>query len=149
MATRRVIKSVLGNFLGSYISRNSDFDGYWLFGFLVADLGNLKIDLLDQQGVADSHSPIALAMSSAVAKFGEQRRKAGLAASHIRNASLTIQRFPGSESHSINGRPREGFKVRFLAEAVMVNGRHYEKDRIAFVAPHDPHVELRSARISG
>lgn len=37
MARRRVIKSVLHNFLGTYISRYSDFRGYWLFGFLVSN----------------------------------------------------------------------------------------------------------------
>ncbi len=36
---RRIIKAVLDNFLGTYTSRYSDFHGYWLFGFLVKDLG--------------------------------------------------------------------------------------------------------------
>ena len=35
MPTRRVIKSVLHNFLGTYTSRYSDYNGYWLFGFMV------------------------------------------------------------------------------------------------------------------
>ena len=41
MATRRVIKSVLSNFLGTYVSRYSEYDGYLLFGFLVADFDEL------------------------------------------------------------------------------------------------------------
>ncbi len=148
MATRRVIKAVLGNFLGTYVSRHSDFDGYWLFGFIVADLGDLNVDLL-QQEVIDLQSPISVAISSAVAKFNDQRRKAGLAASNLRNASLTIQRLPSAVSDSINGHHCAGFKVRFLAEAVLVDGRHYEKERVLFVAAHNPNIELRSARICG
>ena len=74
MATRRVIKCVLGNFLGTYTSRYSDFGGYWLFGFLVADLAELQINLLGQD-VSDPASPSGVAISSAVAKFDEQREK--------------------------------------------------------------------------
>ena len=57
MASRRVIKGVLGNFLGTYVSRYSDYDGYWLFGFLVGDLGELRINLLGQS-VSDPDTPI-------------------------------------------------------------------------------------------
>ena len=46
MTTRKAIKSVLDNFLGTYISRYSDYDGYWLFGFLVKESPHLKINLL-------------------------------------------------------------------------------------------------------
>ena len=33
MPSRKVLKSVIQGFLGTYVSRNSDFDGYLLFGF--------------------------------------------------------------------------------------------------------------------
>jgi len=147
MATQRVIKSVLGNFLGTYVSRYSDFDGYWLFGFLIGDCGDLKVDLLQHQSVTDPPTPIALAMSSAVSKFDDQLRKAGLQHSQVRNAWLTIRQMPETESGSINGHLCAGFKMKFLAEAVMSDGRHYEKERVVLVAPHDPKVELRSARM--
>ena len=48
MASRSVIKSVLWNFLGTYMSRYSDYDGYWLFGFLIEDMGELEINILGQ-----------------------------------------------------------------------------------------------------
>ena len=90
MASRRVIKGVLGNFLGTYVSRYSDYDGYLLFGFLVGELGELRINLLGQS-VSDPDSPRGVAVLSAVARFEDQRRKGGLAASRIREASLTMQ----------------------------------------------------------
>ena len=38
MATTRTIRGVLGNFLGTSMSRNSDRDAYWLLGYLIADI---------------------------------------------------------------------------------------------------------------
>ncbi len=78
MATRRIIKGVLGNFLGTYVSRYSDYDGYLLFGFLVGDFAELRINLLGQS-VADPDSPLGVAVLTAVAKFEDQRAKAHLA----------------------------------------------------------------------
>jgi hypothetical protein len=48
MKPRRIIKGVLHNFLGTYTSRYSDYDGYWLFGMLVRDVEELSIDLLPE-----------------------------------------------------------------------------------------------------
>jgi len=145
VATRRVITGVLDNFLGTYVSRNSDFDGYLLFGFLVADLGELRIDLLGQPA-EDPRTPAGAAAATAVARFDDQRRKAGLRLSQVHEAWLTIRRLPGPVSGEVNGRPRAGFNVRFAAAAVADNGRRYDRARVAFVAPHDAAAELRSAR---
>lgn len=46
MPTQRAIRGVLGNFLGTYTSRYSEHDGYWLFGLVVAELGELEVNLL-------------------------------------------------------------------------------------------------------
>ena len=40
------VKGVLDNFLGTFTSRYLDHNGYWVFGMLVGDLGELRIDLL-------------------------------------------------------------------------------------------------------
>jgi len=98
MASRRVIKAVLGNFLGTYISRYSDFDGYWLFGFLVESPDDIRVDVLQENHVTCSGSPSDLATTLAVAKFDDQRPKAGLAPSQVRSAWLTIRRMPGTGS---------------------------------------------------
>jgi hypothetical protein len=146
MATRRVIKGVLENFLSTYVSRYSDYEGYLLFGFLVGDFAELRINLLGQS-VSEPLSPMGVVVLSAIAKFEDQRRKAGLADSRIREAFLTIRQLPGSVSGSINGHNCPGFNVSFLAEAVMDDGKRYERDRVVFVAPHQPAVELRSGRV--
>jgi hypothetical protein len=145
MATRRVIKGVLGNFLGTYVSRYSDYDGYLLFGFLVGQLDELRVNLLGQS-VSEPLSPLGVAVLTAVTKFEEQRRKAGLAASRIREASLTVRRLPGLVSGSINRQPCSGFNISFRAAAVMDDGKNYERERVVFVAPHQAAVELSSGR---
>jgi hypothetical protein len=145
MPTRRVIKSVLNGFLGTYTSRYSDCDGYWLFGFLVAELGELRIDLLAAP-TDDSVTPLNLAIRSAAAKFEDQLHKADLVRPQIREAWLTIQKLPGLAAGEINGVPSAGHNVRFLAGAIMDGGRRYEREQVVFVAPHNAKVELRSTR---
>jgi hypothetical protein len=145
MATRRVIKSVLGNFLGTYVSRNSDYDGYLLFGFLVGDLGELKINLLGQS-VSDPETPLGVAILSAAVRFEDQMRKASLVRSQVRDAWLTIRKLPGLVEGSVNGHPSTGFNLSFLAGAVVDDGKRYQRERVVFVAPHNAEVERQSAR---
>jgi hypothetical protein len=90
MPTRRVIKGVLGIFLGTYVSRYSDYDGYLLFGFLVSEFQEVRINLLGQS-VADPKTPMGVAVLSAVAKFAQQLQRASLPLSRVRNACLTIR----------------------------------------------------------
>src|SRR4051794_17775759 len=100
MATRKVIRGVLSNFLSTYVSRYSDYDGYWLFGFLVSDLGELRIDLLVPI-VGDPDTPLGAAIRSAAAKFADQAGKAGLTRSQVRDAWLAILRLPGPVGGSV------------------------------------------------
>lgn len=146
MSPRRAIRGVLQSFLGTYTSRNADFDGYWLFGFLINDLGELQIDLLTPK-VTDSCNTLDVALRSAVGKFEDQMRKAGLERSQVREAWLTIRRLPERAEGSVNGQLCEGYNLSFLAGAVTDCGRRYEIQNIVFVAPHNPEIELRRGRI--
>ena len=145
MASRRVLKSTLANFLGTYSSRYSDYDGCWLFGLLVDKFHDLRIDLL-AQGDNDAISPRGAAFQYAILRFGEQCRKAGLVPSQIREAWLTMNRLSGSARGSVNGRPCDGYSVKFTAEAVTDLGRRYKRELVVFVAPHNAKVEIRSTR---
>jgi hypothetical protein len=144
MATLRVINSVLRNFLGTYTSRYSDYEGFWLMGFLVADFGELEFDLLARGG--DLNTPLAAAKQLAATKFADQVRKGCLEPARIREARLSIIKRPDLKTGSVNGHPCVGHDVYFRANAVMDNSKRYEKERVLFVAPHDPRVELRSSR---
>lgn len=139
----RAIKSVLWNFLGIFTSRYTDFGGYWLFGFLIDDLSTLHIDLLTP-AIPEPASPEDAARHAAVIKFGDQLGKSRLARHRVREASLTITKFPERVATSINGQTRPGHRVTFIATAILDNDRRYERELTALVAPHDPLVELRS-----
>lgn len=143
--TPRAIRGVLANFLGSYTSRYSDYDGYWLFGFLVNDLSELRIDLLASP-TGESGNPLGLAVRFAAAKFADQVEKAGLLRSQIREGWLTIRKLSGQEASSVNGVPCAGHIVGFSAVAVMEGGQRYEREQNMFVAPHNAEVERQSMR---
>lgn len=142
MATRRVLKSVVHNFLGTYLSRETDFDGYWLFGLLVSGLVSLETDLADRTP-RSAVDPLDAAIVLAATKFADQVSKAGLDPWRIAKARLRITRAPGMVEGSVRGRRRDGYDVRFEVCAVADTGLRCELARSAFVAPHDPRVELR------
>jgi hypothetical protein len=145
MATRRVIRGVLANFLSTYVSRYSDYDGYWLFGMMVGDLEELYIDLL-APARCDLDGPLGVAVASARAKFEEQVAKGGLTRAQLVQAWLLIRRLPEVARSTVNDCPCAGHRVSFLAGAVLDDGRRYEREQVLFIAPHDPQVERRSAR---
>lgn len=146
MANRRMIRGALGNFLGTYTSRYSDYDGYWLFGMLVDQLDELDIDLLHPGESSGPASPIALAIRLAASKLADQLGKAGIPASCIREARLTIAKLPGVTQGPVNGRVCAGHNVRFCARVVSDLGTTYEKAISVFIAPHNPRIESRSGR---
>jgi hypothetical protein len=144
MAARRVIKSVLWNFLGTYVSRYSDYGGFWLFGFLT-DIDELRFNVLGPTA-SDPDSPMGVATQLATEKFKQQCEKAGIAPSQICESWLAISKLPGAVRGPVNGRPSDGYNIKFTAEAVTDLGRRYKKERTVFVAPHNAAIEIRSAR---
>ncbi len=145
MPSGRSIRGVLANFLATYTSRYSDYDGYWLFGFLVGALGELEIDLLAPVP-SPTDDPLSSARHSAPIKFLDQLRKARLEPSQLRDARLTIRELPGPVEGFVNGFSCSGRKVEFAAEAVLTGGRRHRVDQTLFVAAHNPATEHRSAR---
>jgi hypothetical protein len=144
--SRKAIKGVLHNFLGTYTSRYSDYDGYWLFGMLIGELEQFSIDLLETDCKTSGSAPMAAAVQLAATKFKEQMEKAGLSLSCIREAKLALAKTPDLRSGYVNGRSSAGFDLNFAVIAVSPGGMTYECKKSVFVAPHDPEVELRSVR---
>jgi hypothetical protein len=143
---RNDIKGVLHNFLGTYTSRYSDYNGYWLFGMLVGDVGELQMDLLRPSTAVAMAAPVATAIQLAAQKFREQVEKAGFTLSCVQQAALVITTLPEPRRGLVNGRMCSGHNVRFSATVVSDTGKTYESEMSVFIAPHDPEVELRSAR---
>ena len=150
MATRRIIKSVLHNFLGTLTSRYSDWHGYWLFGFVVNDLERLDHDLLIPVADSPDDTPLAHIRSLATIKFQEQLSKARLDPIRIRKATLILERLPGRVEVQYNPYTdpytTSGYRMRFMVSAITDLGKVYECEQIVAVAPHDRAHEFQSAR---
>ena len=150
MSVRRIIKSVIWNFLGTFMSRYSEYDGYWLFGFLVREVEPQEIDLLGSH--SGTGGPRDDATRHAQAKFADQLEKAGIATSELRSARLWIERLPGeirSRVYIVIPYPpheleRDGHHVKCRADVRLRDDSTYTVERTVFVAPHDPALETRS-----
>ncbi len=140
------MKGVLEGFIGTYVSRYSDYDGYWLFGFLVPDHQRLRIDLLSNEACSVDDAPQGAATALARAKFRDQVTKAALPFGTIHTAKLDIVRQPGTRKGYVNVE-RDGYDVLFKVTATMDNGRVYERQRSVFVSPHDASIERRSGEL--
>lgn len=146
--SRKVIRGVLQNFLGTFTSRYSDVGGYWLFGLLAEEIDHLRIDLMGQGPGGTDQTPLAVARSLAGTKFAEQLAKADVPKSCLREAFLVITKSPDPRLGDVNGHVSSGHDVTFTARAVTDLGKAYESATSLFIAPHDPGVELRSTRAS-
>ena len=145
MPTQRVIKSVLHNLLGTLTSRYSHWHGYWLFGFVVSDLEPFDHDLLMHIEGAPDATPMAHLRSLATKRFQEQLAKAGLDPIHIRQASLSVERLPGTVQISVPNFAAVGYRMRFVVRAITDVGKAYECEDTISVAPHNPVRESCSA----
>ena len=140
MPSRRVLKGVLCNFLGTYTSRYSEYDGYWLFGFLVEELATARFDLLAPPGRADDLLTESHRLAARL--FADQLAKSGLDRSAVVSAMLDVKR---GASTLVSD---EGWQYEFRADATTETGKRFECATRVFVAPHDPKNESRSTRAS-
>jgi hypothetical protein len=148
MATRRAIQGVLHNFLGTYTSRYTDLNGYWLFGFLVAALQEMRFDLIGKQDAGQISAPEDVARWVARTKFREQMEKSRVPMSSIKAADLIIRRGVEKKRGFVNGLACDGCDLVFDVQATTSRDVALSCGRSVFVAPHDPRVERRSARDS-
>src|SRR5580692_685525 len=146
MKVRRQISGTLHNFLETFTSRYSDYDGYWLFGMLIQGIDRISIDLLSKPPVDQSKSLKSAATEEAITKFCEQMSKADIPSSCVCSAILDIVKSSAQKGGHAQGGSRDGFDVLFRVSAVSDLGKRYEFEKSVFVAPHDPKIESRSTR---
>jgi hypothetical protein len=135
---------VLHNMLGTYLSRYSDYEGYWLFGFLVPRLTDLQIDLLGRREHGDIIQDRAA--ERAVTAFRDQIAKARFPLDRVRSADLLLRREPALVDLDVDGAPAKGWWVVATARVETVSGLRFERQCEVRVAAHNPEVERRSAR---
>jgi hypothetical protein len=147
MTSQRIMKSVLHNFLESYTSRNSDYDGFWVFGFMVETMQSTNVDLIGARSdYRAGLAPETFAVRLATTKFREQLSKSRLTLSGTREARLEIRKLRGDRSGFVNGMECLGWDVLFRVEAAMDSGETYRCEKSMFIAPHNSRVERRSTR---
>ncbi len=137
--------AVLHDYLGSFTSRNTQHDGYWLMGFLAADPRRLEWDLLVPLSPQQSASPVIHAHELAVSIFAAQLSKAGGAAD-VCSAFLAIHLLPDAVVMDVNGHERWGCWLRYAVTVIDWSGSRYLRSITVAVAPHDPSIERRSLR---
>ena len=143
MARRREIKSVLHGFLGTFGSRNSDHEGYWMFGLVISDLDEQTIDLL----VGDQdEKPAAILARVARSMFRQQMEKHGLPISVLRSAHLELRRSGPFGRPAVDRSIAEGWDLVMTVRATTDLEKTYARETTIFVAPHEPTRERRSAR---
>lgn len=140
MPSRRVLRCVLHNLLGTFASRHSDLHGYWLFGQLPADLDAWTVDLRGDPPAGET--PLDAARRLAIGRFRDQLSKARLDPSVIREASLSWSREEPTVGWQCE-HEAQGHRVSVRARAVTDLGRTIEQARSVFVARHDPNRERR------
>ena len=144
--TRRAIKGVLHNFLRTYTSRYSDYDGYWLFGLVAAQLGDVRVDLCADPPAGRVLTPLAALTEFARRKFREQLDKAGVPRRYIGEAELRVTRSDASTHGPVNGRWSDGHDFTFTVRAVSDRRTTFQDQVTVFVALHDATLESRSTR---
>jgi hypothetical protein len=147
MARRRTLKAILANFLGHFTSRYADHDGYWIFGLVVTDLRATTIDLLGVGGEDAETRPLGAVIRLARAAFHDQLAKGRLDVSRVREARLDISRHEVPATGLVGNFIVDGYSLVLSARAVSDLGVVYARRVTIFVAPHDPRLERRSARL--
>jgi hypothetical protein len=143
MATSRVIHAVVANFLGTFLSRYSDHEGYWLFGFLVSDLQTIRIDLLNPS--TDERPVFQRAVELAALRFREQLQRNGVAPGGVSAAVLHLTR-GNPQLVEVNGSMTTGWENLALVSVESKGGRQFKAEGRIVVAPHNAVAEHRSAR---
>jgi hypothetical protein len=146
MSRRRSINGALQGLLGTLLSRYSDFRGYWVFGFLAVDREEMTIDLRSPDAVASDASPRQLLESLARHKFLDQLSKWRIPSEWIADARLDVRWSENAVEGFVNDAPAMGSEVILVASVDTDLGRTFALARKAFAAPHNPRVEIRSAR---
>jgi hypothetical protein len=136
MSRRSAIRGVLHNFLGTFTSRYSEFQGHWLFGFLVEDLDNLQIDLLEWPKASDP-TPTNVARGLAVQRFRVQMNNNALPIAWVREACLDISKVSERRIVVAGGGTRPIYDVRFDARVVTDLGRTYTSTASIAAWRHD------------
>jgi hypothetical protein len=149
---RRHLQGVLGNLCDAFASRYTDFEGYWLPGFLERDFEELQIDgFIRLELLPFRETPHYSPLVRAAEKIARERflallEGARIPPEYVLQASLSLCRWGHPRRGMVNGRVVLGHDIRLMAIASTDTAKMYDTGKTIFVAPHDPALEQRSSR---
>jgi hypothetical protein len=149
MKVRRRLTGVLCGFLDAFVSRYSDYDGYWIFGLLVRERAEVSFELLRGSSDMPGSPVFSAAVRIAKSRFASLLEKYCIPPEFVSEASVAVSRLEPATRGPVNGRTCTGHHYLLVANAASDLGKHYTAHKRIFIAPHDPSVEHRSTRRNG
>ena len=142
------MRGVLAGFVGTVSSRNSDFQGYWIFGQMAATvLLGLEVDLLERSPTTNLEKSIVAAYRFLVKqRFFEQLTRHRLPLQWVKRAELNLRRTNSVAEVVVNQAVSPAQLWELQASLTTDLGRTFSASQTLCVAVHDPGIELRSAR---
>lgn len=133
--------------LDAVVGRFAEYRGYWALGQMVPQLEEWNIDLLGCP--SDEPSVAAYLHRRAARVFTECRQAEGIPEEWVQTARLRVVSC-GEEYARLMGwfpvrRERIGRDYVLEASTSMESGARFSLRRTAFVAPHDPSLEMASS----
>lgn len=144
----RLLPGVAHGFLGALTSRNSDFQGYWLFGYLVPLVvaRPLEVDLLGKAPVRRSFSSAeAVLRFRAVLCWEHAARGHRLHPVRIASAKIVLTSL-GRRACWVGAVASEGQEMRCELRVECVIGRRWSWSQDLCVVPHPAPGARRSVR---
>ncbi|MGC4070969.1 MAG: hypothetical protein QM760_00300 [Nibricoccus sp.] len=132
--------------MSAFTSRYSDYDGYWLFGFLVTRGERFTFDLTGDIQTEIGDPIVSAAFYRVRSLFYQQLEKAKIPMGLISSASVFLEKNQVAKLGPVNHQAVLGQDVIISARGVSDLGTVYTSTKIIFVARHDPEIELRSVR---
>lgn len=144
--TLSALKSVLHNFLGTFTSRNADYNGYSFWGFVLPFLDYYEIDLLKKSKHYTENILLDEFSDLASHTFLTQLGKHRIETYEILKARLTFAVIDSSQKIEVNGHLTQGSTLKIYAEAQTGLYTIYHKTAYLTVAKHNPEIEFKSIR---
>jgi len=144
---RRKLTGVLCGFLDAFVSRDSDYDGYWIFGLLVREGDEFSFDLLHASSKIEGTPVLSAASQIAHSKFVRLLEKSHIPAQFVSEGRLIMSKLEPATRGLVNRRTSNGHLYSLQAEATSDLGKQYTARKTIFIAPHDPSVEQRRREV--
>jgi hypothetical protein len=135
----RVFQRFLETFLAGFISRRSEYRGYWLFGFFPDATLDLEIDLLIAAPQTGGR-PIDVAKRRSEQLFFQGLSAHRIHPEEVTSARLSMRAQGEPVDELVGGVRRRGRTVLFTIDSVYER-TVFHAQCARFVAPHDPTLE--------